>query len=64
MQVLLELAKAGIASRQLDELVAAAGDAAGRDGARLLTLLAPGDAGRLLVTVEQVLEEGAAALDD
>lgn len=62
--MLLELAKAGITSRQLDELVATAGDAAGRDGPRLLALLAPGDAGRLLALVEQVLEEGGAALDD
>jgi hypothetical protein len=56
--VLLELARAGHPSSQLDALISAAGDAAGRDGPQLLALLSPGDAGKLLVLLEQAIEEG------
>uniref|UniRef100_A0A383W4J3 Nuclear pore complex protein n=1 Tax=Tetradesmus obliquus TaxID=3088 RepID=A0A383W4J3_TETOB len=57
-KVLLELARAGHPSSQLDALISAAGDAAGRDGPQLLGLLSPGDAGKLLVLLEQAIEEG------
>lgn len=58
LQVLLELAQSGHPSSQLDALISAAGDAAGRDGPQLLGLLSPGDAGKLLVLLEQAIEEG------
>ncbi|KAF8067307.1 SRL1 [Scenedesmus sp. PABB004] len=57
-KVLLELARAGHPSPQLDRLVLAAGDAAGRDGPGLLALLSPGDAGKLLARLELAMEEG------
>uniref|UniRef100_A0A383W6C1 Uncharacterized protein n=1 Tax=Tetradesmus obliquus TaxID=3088 RepID=A0A383W6C1_TETOB len=41
-----------------DALISAAGDAAGREGPQLLELLSPGDAGKLLVLLEQAIEEG------
>lgn len=58
LQVLLNLARAGHPSSQLDVLISAAGDAAGRDGPALLELLSQGDAGKLLVLLEQAIEEG------
>jgi hypothetical protein len=56
--VLLHLAGTGHPSSQLDALINAAGDAAGREGPQLLGLLSPGDAGKLLVLLEKAIEEG------
>jgi hypothetical protein len=58
LQVLLQLAGAGHPSSQLDALISAAGDAAGREGPQLLGLLSPGDTGKLLVLLEKAIEEG------
>lgn len=58
LQVLLALARSGHPSHQLDLLISAAGDAAGREGPQLLELLTPADAGKLLTCLEQVIEEG------
>lgn len=57
-KVLLNLARAGHPSSQLDVLISAAGDAAGRDGPALLELLSPSDSAKLLVLLEQAIEEG------
>lgn len=58
VQVLLALARSGHPSSHLDVLVNAAGDAAGHEGPQLLEMLTPTDAGKLLMCLEQIIEEG------
>lgn len=58
LQVLLALARSGHPSSEFDLLIDAAGDGASREGPQLLELLTPADAGKLLVCIEQTIEEG------
>lgn len=63
LQVLLELARSGHPSLELDVLISAAGDAGGRDGPQLLELLAPPHAAKLLACLELINEEGGLMLE-